>query len=104
MKKIIVSILLFPTILIGQFNNVILHDHWIQDSLITTYDGESVFNEVWGLELNNEKYAVVGSTMGTHFFKIVNNKLQEIDFVSVLCSLMIFGGVYLVSINTNKIN
>lgn len=82
MKKIIVSILLFPAILIGQFNNVILHDHWIQDSLITTYDGESVFNEVWGLELNNEKYAVVGSTMGTHFFKIVNNKLQEIDFVS----------------------
>lgn len=29
---------------------------------------------------------------------------EEIEFVSVLCSLMIFGGVYLVSINTNKIN
>ena len=29
---------------------------------------------------------------------------EKIEFVSVLCSLMIFGSVYLVSINTNKIN
>ena len=29
---------------------------------------------------------------------------EEIEFISVLCSLMIFVGVYLVSINTNKIN
>lgn len=29
---------------------------------------------------------------------------EQLEIVSVLCSLLIFGGVYLVSINTNKIN
>ena len=33
-----------------------------------------------------------------------NEIREEIEFISVLCSLLIFGGVYLVSINTNKIN
>ena len=39
----------------------------------------------------------------TTIIAILNGK-EEIEFVSILCSFMIFGGVYLVSINTNKIN
>lgn len=34
---------------------------------------------------------------------VINGK-EQLEIVSVLCSLLIFGGVYLVSINTNKIN
>jgi drug/metabolite transporter (DMT)-like permease len=39
----------------------------------------------------------------TSFIAVFSGR-EEIEFISVLCSLMIFGGVYLVSINTNKIN
>lgn len=66
---------------VGQINNVTLLDNWDDNTLKTTHDGESVFNECWGFMHNNEEYAVIGSTAGTHFFKITQtNKLELIDF------------------------
>lgn len=65
----------------GQIKNVTLLDSWDDDNLVTTYDDESVFNEVWGFVKDGIEYAVIGSTAGTHFFKITyNNKLQLVDF------------------------
>ena len=81
MKKILFLILIYPLVIDSQTSNLILLDHWYKDNLITTPDGESIFNEVWGLEHNNENYAVIGSTLGTHILKIEHNKLIEIDFV-----------------------
>ena len=81
MKNFSFFFLLYPLAFFSQTSNVVLHDHWYKDSLITTSDGESIFNEVWGLEHNDENYAVIGSTMGTHILKIVNKKFIEIDFI-----------------------
>jgi choice-of-anchor B domain-containing protein len=81
LKFFLFLFLLPPLVLISQTSNLILHDHWYKENLTTTADGESIFNEVWGLEYNNENYAVIGSTMGTHILKIENNQLLEIDFI-----------------------
>ena len=81
MRDLLFLFLLYPLVFISQTSNLVLHDHWYKDSLITTADGESIFNEVWGLEYNYENYAVIGSTMGTHIFKIENKQLLEIDFI-----------------------
>ena len=82
MKAILFTILsLFPFVFFTQIKNVKLLDNWDNNDLVTTNDGESVFNECWGFVYNNEEYAVIGSTVGTHFFKITKyNKLKLIDF------------------------
>ena len=66
-EKNIILILIYPLVIDSQTSNLILLDHWYKDNLITTPDGESIFNEVWGLEHNNENYAVIGSTLETLF-------------------------------------
>lgn len=64
-----------------QIKNVTLLDNWVDSSLVTNFDGESIFNEVWGFVQDGQEYAIIGSTSGTHFFKITyNNKLQLVDF------------------------
>lgn len=82
MKSISFIILcLFPLFFNAQIKNVKLLDNWDNDDYVTTYDGESVFNECWGFIHNNDEYAVIGSTVGTHFFKITSaNKLKLVDF------------------------
>ncbi len=68
-------------VVLAQVKNVTLLDNWDDNSLEATFDGESVFNECWGFVLNNQEYAVIGSTAGTHFFKITNaNKLKLVYF------------------------
>ena len=74
-------LLLIPIIQVAQSNNLYLLDQWTTDTLPICYDNESVFNEVWGFSLNNKDYAVVGSTIGTHFFEIVSNKLVPVGTV-----------------------
>lgn len=81
LKKIFLFIFIIPIVTLSQISNVNLLDHWYNDTIITTYDGQSIFNEVWGLELNSNKYAVLGSTIGTHIFRIQNSKIEEIAFV-----------------------
>ena len=56
-------------------------DQWYIEGLPITNDGESVFNDVWGLEIENDKYAI-GSTNSTHILSIIDNRLEEIDFVA----------------------
>lgn len=66
---------------VAQIKNVELLDNWDNDTIVALSDGESTFNECWGFIHNGEEYAVIGSTIGTHFFKITgNNKLKEIDY------------------------
>ena len=81
LKKIFLFIFIIPIVTLSQISNVNLQDYWYNDTIITTYDGQSIFNEVWGLELSNNKYAVLGSTIGTHIFSIQNSKIEEIAFV-----------------------
>ncbi len=80
--KSISLILCFTWILtvVGQDQkNVILIDHWVDTSFQAGAENAR-FNDVWGFERNGENYAVLGSSQGSHFFRIQNDKLVEIDF------------------------
>lgn len=59
--------------------NVILQDHWIDTSFEAGAENAR-FNDVWGFTQKGENYAVIGSSQGSHFFHIVDQKLIEIDF------------------------
>ena len=66
----------------SQGNNVTLLSQWSDSSLPPVYDGESVYNEVWGITKDGIEYAIIGSRMGTHIFRVnASNQLVEIDFV-----------------------
>lgn len=59
--------------------NVNLLDFWT-DSTLTKGVGDAIFSDLWGFNQNGEEYIALGSTEGTHIFKIDNNKLQLLDF------------------------
>src|SRR6056297_34138 len=63
------------------FENVTLLDSWHNDS-IPTIQFEMRYNEVWGFVHDGEEYAVLGSTLGTHIFRLTDEDLlEEVDFV-----------------------
>ena len=49
-------------------------DNWHDDTLATN-SSKVRYSGCWGFERNNEEYAIIGSTEGTHFFHVKNNKL-----------------------------
>lgn len=59
--------------------NVDLLDQWTDTTLLTGPEN-AIFSDVWGFKMNEENYCALGSTEGTHIFKIENNKLVEVDF------------------------
>lgn len=79
---LILSICLISGMLCAQDSQqVILLDNWHNDSLPTINEGIR-YNETWGFVHEGEEYAVIGSSLGTHFFHITNNdELVEVDFV-----------------------
>lgn len=50
--------------------NVKLLYNWKVDSFPASYAHGNVYNEVWGFVQDNSEYAVIGTTMGTHIFKV----------------------------------
>lgn len=61
--------------------NVVLVDKWTTDAVPLNNDGTK-FNGCWGFEYQGIEYAVMGSTAGSHIFKInSNDKLELVDFV-----------------------
>ena len=61
--------------------NVELLDHW-NDTLVPNNGFGATFNEVWGFVQNDEEYAVIGSSVGTHFFRITtNDEFEEITMI-----------------------
>ncbi len=61
--------------------NVTLLSHWT-DTTIEKGLEDAIFNDVWGFEQAGESYCVIGSSIGTHFFHIQNEKLVFVDFVA----------------------
>lgn len=59
--------------------NVNLLDVWT-DTTLTKGVGNAIFSDLWGFEQNGDEYIALGSTEGTHVFKIDNNKLRLLDF------------------------
>jgi len=57
--------------------------NWTDTSLTPSFFYNNTYNEVWGFVQNGEEYAVIGTTAGTHIFRIVNEQLiYEVAFVA----------------------
>jgi len=62
--------------------NIQLLDHWFTDTLITSSTSVR-FSGCWGFTRNNVEYAIIGSTEGTHFFRLsATNTLVPCGFVA----------------------
>ncbi len=44
--------------------------HWHDSTLPASLFHNNTYNEVWGYAANGEEYAIIGSTMGAHIFRI----------------------------------
>ena len=72
----------------SQGNNVTLLSQWSDSSLPPVYDGESVYNEVWGITKDGIEYAIVGSRMGTHVCRVNSSNQLHIEIISHLTSIL----------------
>ena len=73
-------ILFINSVALGQeYFNISLLDNLIDTTVIAGPENAR-YSDVWGFYYKEDKYAVLGSTEGSHFVKIENNILIEIDF------------------------
>ena len=75
--------LLLTNILKAQVaENVNLLFNWNEDTLVGSAAFDNVYNEVWGVVVDDREYAIIGSTYGTHFFDVTNPQFSyEAAFV-----------------------
>ncbi len=56
--------------------------NWKSDSIPPTDFIGNTYNDVWGVVMNDREYAIIGSTMGTHFFDVTDPaNAKEVAFV-----------------------
>ena len=70
----------------------VLQAQAVQATLLGTWDDPSIpgssfydnrYNEIWGHEVNGREFAIIGSTMGTHFIDVTNpEQPEEIAFAA----------------------
>lgn len=76
-------ILFTTTIQAQDSENINLLYQWSVDTLIGSEAFDNVYNEVWGVVVDDREYAIIGSTAGTHFFDVTNSSTaSEIAFVA----------------------
>jgi choice-of-anchor B domain-containing protein len=83
MERIILFLYLFCTILLQaqEQKNITFLDNWNEDTLVTNTSNVR-YSGCWGFTRNNTEYAIIGSTEGTHFFRLsTENKLIQCGFV-----------------------
>lgn len=82
MKALLCLFLLINHLTYSQdFQNVFLLDNWSNNDLITS-STEVRYNDCYGYTSEGKEYAILGSTEGTHIFKITDdNKLIELDSI-----------------------
>lgn len=72
----------FLNISFGQIEATLL-GNWQDQSLPATFAFDNPYNEVWGFVHNGAEYAVIGSTLGTHFIALDGpNAFTEIAYVA----------------------
>ena len=63
--------------------NINLLFHWSEDSLVGSESFDNVYNEIWGVVVDDKEYAIIGSTAGTHFFDVTDSQTAyEAAFVA----------------------
>jgi choice-of-anchor B domain-containing protein len=81
MFRLLIIFLALPIVLFSQTQkNVTFLDKWYEDTLASN-SSKVRYSGCWGFEQENEEYAIIGSTEGTHFFHVNNNKLKQIGFI-----------------------
>lgn len=79
-KHIVLIFILFQSWLWCQDSyNITLLDNWSDTSLLKGAEN-AIFSDCWGFKYLNETYVCIGSTEGTHLFKIKDDNLHFIDF------------------------
>jgi hypothetical protein len=83
-KLITLFFILFTTSVQAQdAENINLLFQWSEDSLVGSSVFDNVYNEVWGVVVDDREYAIIGSTAGTHFFDVTDpSTASEVAFVS----------------------
>tara|TARA_X000000950_G_scaffold107469_4_gene135418 strand:+ start:5416 stop:6753 length:1338 start_codon:yes stop_codon:yes gene_type:complete len=90
LKNIItILILLFSFFCNSQEANLIYN--WNDTSLVGSWAYDNTFNEIWGFEISNHEFAVIGSTAGTHIFDVSN--VQNIYETAFIAGAYTGGGV-----------
>jgi choice-of-anchor B domain-containing protein len=54
---------------------------WSDSTLVASNAHDNTYNEVWGLEVNDREFAVIGSTYGTHIIDVTDPTSPEELFV-----------------------
>lgn len=63
-------------------SNITLLYHWSDTTLPPTTAYNNTYNEIWGVVTGGGEYAIIGSTMGTHFFDVTDPvNAKQVDFV-----------------------
>ena len=56
--------------------NTSLLFHWNDTTILGSENYDNVYNEIWGLVVNEREFAVIGSTDGTHIFDVTAPELS----------------------------
>tara|TARA_B100000900_G_scaffold51528_1_gene37937 strand:+ start:1146 stop:2486 length:1341 start_codon:yes stop_codon:yes gene_type:complete len=76
------NIMLFTYFVNAQQTATLLYN-WQDTSLVGSWAYNNIYNECWGLYVNDKEIAVIGSTEGTHFFDVSDPaSSSEIAFVA----------------------
>lgn len=76
------NIILFTYFLNAQQTATLLYN-WQDTSLVGSWAYDNIYNECWGVFINDKEIAIIGSTEGTHFFDITDPlSTNEIAFVA----------------------
>jgi len=71
----------FTSFSFGQALEGILLGTWSDSTLVASNAHDNTYNEVWGLEVNDREFAVIGSTYGTHIIDVTDPTSPEELFV-----------------------
>ncbi len=56
--------------------------HWVSPDVPGSALYDNAYNEVWGVAVDGREYAVIGSTLGTHFLDVTDSgDPVEVDFI-----------------------
>lgn len=87
MKKILFFLCVISYILQAQVShNVNLLYNWQDSTLVGSAAFNNIYNEVWGVVINNREYAIIGSTAGTHIFD-VSDPINSYEAAFVECEV-----------------
>ncbi len=73
MKRILLALFLLPLFSVAQnsLNTTLLYN-WQDSTLVSSYMWDNVYNEIWGVVVNDREFAIIGSTDGTHIFDVTD--------------------------------